>query len=92
MQNRTSLTRQVVSAPVAWSGPTVAWSLPTPSIDTSTEAPGAQNPQTIACFGAAASTMPFPSDLANPKGIGAGGGAGPGGGGGGLGGPGGAGT
>ena len=65
-------TRQVVSAPVAWSVPMVALIvLAPPSSETVTAAPSSQNPQTIACFGAAASTMPSPWTLANPNLLGA---------------------
>jgi len=71
-----SSTRQVVSAPVAWSGPMVALIAAAPSSETVTAAPGSQNPQTIAGLGAAARTMPSPCTLANPNGIGGGGGGG----------------
>ena len=60
-------TRHVVCAPVAWSGPTVAW-IVSPRNTTSTAAPSSENPHTTACLGAAARTMPSPTAAAKRKG------------------------
>ena len=60
-------TRHVVLAPVAWSGPTVAGRVTPPKLTSTVFVSLSQKPHTIACLGAAASTMPSPTTLAKRK-------------------------